>query len=339
MNQKQETLRIGVIGVGRIGIQHAGVVAAQEAVGELILADTDYDRAVQAASDLKAKAVKLDDLWGQVDAVVIATPTSTHAELLRQAIRADLAVFCEKPVALDVPTTRAVVAEAAASGLPVQMGFQRRFDVGYVAARQAVRDGSIGALRRAHLLTCDPTPPPAQFIPTSGGLFKDCGIHDVDALRWVTGREVVEVSATGANRGASFFGEAGDVDEALAWLRLDDDTLATLQLSRYNGAGYDVRMEVAGTAGSIAVGLDDHTALKSAEPGVGFPKGPSHPGFYPRFQAAFEAELAAFVKVATGQIESPATPGDALAALLVCEAMGKSRTEGRLVKVAEIAKA
>jgi len=276
-----KNLRIGIVGVGRIGLQHAAVVVAQPMVGELLVCDADPTRAQRAASQLGAPVVPLDHLFSSVDAVIITTPTSTHAELLMEAARAGVPAFCEKPVALDVPTTRAVVEVVEQTGTLVQIGFQRRFDAGYIAAREAVRSGQLGELRRAHLLTCDPAPPAAEFVPASGGIFKDCGIHDVDILCWTTGRTVVEVDAYGVNRGASFFAEAGDVDEAVGILRLDDDTLATLQLSRYNGQGYDVRMELAGTAGSIAVGLDDHTALRSAEPRTVFPAGSPHPGFYP----------------------------------------------------------
>ncbi|MDR1450382.1 MAG: Gfo/Idh/MocA family oxidoreductase [Propionibacteriaceae bacterium] len=330
------TLRIGVIGVGRIGLSHAAAVKAQPAVSQLLVADADTARAEAAAARLGAVAVSVGDLISQADGVVIATSTSTHADLLLAAAAARRPVFCEKPVALDIPTTRAVLAQVKASGVPVQIGFQRRFDAGYQAARAAVRSGTLGELRRAHLLTCDAAPPPAEFIPGSGGLFKDCGIHDIDALRWVLGREVTETTAYGAARGAGFFAAAGDVSEAAGLLRLDDGTLATLQLSRYNGQGYDVRMEIAGVSGSIAVGLDAHTALRSAEPGVVFPDGKAHLAFYPRFEAAYRAELAAFIDVAAGLTASPASVEDALEALYVCEALRLSCAEGRPVAVDEV---
>jgi myo-inositol 2-dehydrogenase/D-chiro-inositol 1-dehydrogenase len=332
-------LGIGILGVGRIGLGHARTLLQEPAVARLVLADVDGARAAELAAELGATACGLDEVLGQVDAVVIATPTSTHADLLIEAARAGVPAFCEKPVALDVATTRLVADVVAETGTPVQIGFQRRFDAGYRAARSAVAAGDLGEIRRAHLLTCDPTPPPAQFVPTSGGIFKDCAIHDVDALRWVTGREVVEVFAFGASRGADYFAEYGDSSEVTALLKLDDGTLATLQLSRYNGHGYDVRMELAGTASSIAVGLDAHTALRSAEAGVNFPDGEPFSWFYPRFQAAYSAELAAFVDVAARRSESPATVADALEALYVCEALALSRDRGRPVGVAEVRQA
>ncbi|MGV8908811.1 MAG: Gfo/Idh/MocA family protein [Propionicimonas sp.] len=330
------TLRIGIIGVGRIGLAHARTMLAQPGVSELVLADLDAGLAARAANELGATTCGIDDVFSQVDGVVIATPTSTHAELLIRSAEAGVPAFCEKPVALDVATTRQVQAVVAASGTPVQIGFQRRFDAGYTAARAAVQAGEIGEVRRVHMLTCDPTPPAERFVPTSGGIFKDCGIHDVDALRWVTGVEVDEVFAYGVGRGEDYFEKYDDSSEATAVLKLGDGTLATLHLSRYNGEGYDVRMEVAGTKGTIAVGLDGHSALRSVEPGVTFPEGESFPWFYPRFQESYSAELAAFLAVAAREQDSPATVADALEALYVCEALALSRSEGRPVQVAEI---
>lgn len=329
-------LRLGIIGVGRIGLSHAETVLAQPGVSGLVLADVDQERASQAAVTLGAESASIQQVLAQVDAVVIATPTSTHADLLIEAARAGVPTFCEKPVALDVATTLTVIDAVERSGVPVQIGFQRRFDAGYVRARELVGAGELGEIRRAHLLTCDPTPPAAHFVPGSGGIFKDCAIHDVDILRWVTGQEIEEVFAFGQARGEDYFAAHDDVTEAVASLRLSDGTLATLQLSRYNGQGYDVRMEVAGTHGSVAVGLDEHTALRSAEPGVGFPSADPYPAFYPRFQAAYSAELAAFVEVVAHSLPVPAGVGDALEALYVCEALGESRRSGRPVRLAEI---
>ncbi|GMA88122.1 hypothetical protein GCM10025868_33720 [Angustibacter aerolatus] len=164
-------------------------------------------------------------------------------------------------------------------------------------------------------------------------------IHDFDALRWVTGREVVEVYAVGAARGHEVFAASGDVDEQTAVLTLDDGTLATVQGSRHNGAGYDVRMELAGTDDTLVVGLDERVPLRSAEPGVAFPHQPSWPGFWDRFTPAYVAEMTAFVAMARGEAPSPCTVDEALAALLVAEAADRSRREHRAVRVAEIAEA
>jgi myo-inositol 2-dehydrogenase/D-chiro-inositol 1-dehydrogenase len=185
-------------------------------------------------------------------------------------------------------------------------------------------------------MTRDAAPPPATYIPASGGIFRDCAVHDFDSIRWVTGREVMQVYATGANRGEQFFRDAGDVDTATAALTLDDGTLALVTCSRYNGQGYDVRLELLGSAASICAGLDDHLPLRSAQPGQTFPAGPAHRDFMGRFRDAYAAELAAFADVAAGQAESPCTLEDALEAFYVAEACELSRQRRQPVDVAEV---
>ncbi len=329
-------MRVGLVGTGRIGAAHAGVLRDHPAVERLVLADADPARAEAVAAKLGVEHGSVDDALTDVDAVVVAAATSAHAELVVAAARRGRPVFCEKPIAPDVATSAQVVATVDTTGVPTQVGFQRRFDAGYTAVRDALHRGQLGELRRVHLLTGDPEPPHADYLPTSGGIYRDCHVHDFDILRWVTGREVIEVYAVGANRGADFFAESGDVDESAAVLTLDDGTLVTLQGSRYNGAGHDVRMEVAGTLGTWAVGLDEHTPLASAEPGVEFPAGPPWPNFWVRFHAAYVAELNAFVDVARGRRQSPCTVHDALEAFYVAEAATRSRLEHRPVRVAEV---
>lgn len=186
-------------------------------------------------------------------------------------------------------------------------------------------------------LTSDPAPPPAAYLPLSGGLYRDCLIHDFDMLRWVTGREVVEVYATGSDAGPAMFREAGDVDTAAALLTLDDGTLATATSTRCNGAGYDVRMELSGERDTLVVGLDDRTPVASTEP-----EGPPAatkpwPGFLERFAPAYEAELKAFVDVVRGERPNPCDGREALRALRVAEACEVSRAERRVVRMEEIA--
>ncbi|MFD9648885.1 Gfo/Idh/MocA family oxidoreductase, partial [Streptomyces sp. NPDC059082] len=268
-------MRIGLIGTGRIGSFHAGVLARHPAVGALVVADADAGRAAGVAGALGAEAAPdVDALLGHpLDAVVIASATAAHAELISRAAGAGLPVFCEKPIALDVPGTLAALDAVAAAGTVLQLGFMRRFDAGYRAAREAVRSGRLGRLHTVRAVTSDPEPPPAAYLPLSGGLFRDCLVHDFDMVRWVTGREVVEVYATGSDAGPAMFRAAGDVDTAAAVLTLDDGTLVTASATRCNGAGYDVRMELAGERDQIVVGLDDRTPLASVEP-----HGPAAPG-------------------------------------------------------------
>ncbi|MEV5609522.1 Gfo/Idh/MocA family oxidoreductase [Streptomyces sp. NPDC052225] len=325
-------MRIGLIGTGRIGAFHASTLAALPAVSGVVVHDAD-ERSARAVADRVAGEVAgdLDGLLGaRLDGVVVAAPTAAHAELILAAQRAGLPTFCEKPVAGSLAETDAVL--AALTGAPLHIGFQRRFDAGYRELRDAVAAGRLGWTHTVRACTADPTPPPAGYVPGSGGIFRDCSVHDYDIVRWVTGREVVSVYATGANRGEEFFAAAGDVDTAVSVLTLDDGTLATCTATRYNGAGYDVRLEVCGSKGSLVAGLTDATPLVSAD-GASWPAGTPYPGFMERFRDAYRAELAAFTEVVAGSRPSPCTGADARAALAIAEAATRSRAEGRAVAV------
>ncbi|GAT80022.1 dehydrogenase [Streptomyces sp. F-3] len=331
-------MRIGVIGTGRIGTVHAITLSRHYEVGSLILTDADTARAQELAHRLgETVAPSVDEVfkWG-VDAVVITTATSAHAELISRAARSGLPVFCEKPIALDLPGTVHAIEEVEAAGTILQMGFQRRFDTGYTGAREAVRSGRLGRLHTVRALTSDQAPPPAEWLPLSGGLFRDTMIHDFDILRWVTGREVSHVYAVGSDAGPAMFREAGDVDTGAALLTLDDGTLATVTATRLNGAGYDVRMELAGELDQIVVGLDDRTPIASTEP-TG-PPAADKPwsDFLERFGPSYEAELRAFVEVVRGERPNPCDGREALQALRIAEACEMSRRERRPVYLAEI---
>jgi myo-inositol 2-dehydrogenase/D-chiro-inositol 1-dehydrogenase len=331
-------MRVGVAGVGRIGALHAENLARNGAVAEVLVADPDPERARQVAQGLGARALAgVDDLIAAgLDGLVVAAPTDAHAALVLRSVAAGIPVFCEKPVAPDIAGTLAVLSRVAGSGVPVQVGFQRRFDAGYAAAREAVRAGRLGSVHSVVAATLDPAPPPAAYVATSGGILRDCSVHDFDIVRWVTGREVVSVYAVGANHGADYIREADDVDAVAALLTLDDGCFAHVTASRYNAAGYDVRMEVRGSADSLSVGLDHRTPLRPAEPGAPAPAGPAHRGFLDRFRAAYAAELGAFVELVGGGGPSPCTVSDALAALHIAEACDRSRREGRPVAIAEV---
>ncbi|MER7931476.1 MULTISPECIES: Gfo/Idh/MocA family oxidoreductase [unclassified Streptomyces] len=331
-------MRIGVIGTGRIGTIHATTLSRHREVGSLILSDADPARAQDLAHRLgETAAPGADEIfrWG-VDAVVITTATSAHADLIGRAARSGLPVFCEKPIALDLPGTLHALAEVERAKTVLQMGFQRRFDQGYAGAREAVRSGRLGRLHTVRALTSDQSPPPPQWLPLSGGLFRDTLIHDFDVLRWVTGREVVDVYATGADAGPAMFREAGDVDTGAALLTLDDGTLATATATRLNGAGYDVRMELSGERDTVVVGLDDRTPVASTEPTGPPPADKPWPGFLERFGPAYEAELCAFVDVVRGGLANPCDGREALQALRIAEACEISRHERRPVALTEI---
>jgi myo-inositol 2-dehydrogenase/D-chiro-inositol 1-dehydrogenase len=236
-------MRIGLVGVGRIGAFHAATLKGLPAVEQVVVADADPSRAELVAKDLGLEyAPDVDALLASgPDGFVIAAATSAHADLIAAGVAARIPTFCEKPVAIDLDDTLRVVELVEGSDVPVHIGFQRRFDAGYQAAAASVRSGELGFVHHIRANTNDAFPPPAEYIPTSGGFFRDCTVHDFDIIRFVTGREVVSVFATGANRGETFFGAYGDVDAAAALLTLDDNTFVSVSGTRYNAAGHDVR--------------------------------------------------------------------------------------------------
>jgi myo-inositol 2-dehydrogenase / D-chiro-inositol 1-dehydrogenase len=331
-------MRIGLAGVGRIGAFHAATLKAIPSIDSLVVADAVPGRAGEVAAALGVESVDSPEaLFGAgIDGLVIAAATSAHAALVVAAVEAGLPVFCEKPVASDVDGTLAVLSKVEGSDVPVHIGFQRRFDAGYVVARAAVQSGSLGWIHTMRSITCDPSPPPAAYIATSGGFFLDCSVHDFDSIRWVSGREVREVYAVGANRGEDFFAAAGDVDAAAVVLTLDDDTIALVSGSRYNARGYDVRLEVLGSEDSICAGLDDKLPLRSAQAGVSFPTGVPYAGFFDRFRDAYIAELTAFADIVAGQARPTCTVADALEAFYIAEACDLSRAQHRPVALDEV---
>ncbi len=331
-------MKVGIVGVGRIGAGHAEVLAQHPDVSQLVVADANADAAAAVAAKVggRVAASYADLLDSGIDAVAIATATNLHAEMIEAAVAAGVPTFSEKPIALDPQRTLEIVRLVRSSSVPVQIGFQRRFDPGYQRARDAVRDGVLGDLRRVHMVSGDQRPPHAEFFPTSGGMFRDLCIHDIDLARFVTGHEVATVIAVGANRGASFIGAAGDIDETVAIMIMDDQTLVTMHGSRYNGGGYDIRMELAGTDATLVVGLDARAAIRSLEDGVAFPAGTPYVDFRDRFGAAYIAEIGAFLEVVAGRTQCESTVEDALHASYIAEALDRSRREARAVQVAEV---
>ncbi|WP_073948823.1 Gfo/Idh/MocA family protein [Streptomyces kebangsaanensis] len=331
-------MRIGILGLGRIGAFHAETLSKLDAVESLVVADPFADAARAAAERFGAQVADSPKavLTAGVDGIVVAAATDAHPALILAAVEAGVPVFCEKPVARTMAEGVEVLKAVQAGDVPVQIGYNRRFDAGFVAARAAVRAGELGALHTVRSTTLDPAPPPAAYVAASGGIFRDCSVHDFDIIRWVTGREVTEVYAVGGNRGAGYIAEAGDADTTGAVLTLDDGTIAVVSNSRHNARGYDVRMELHGFEDSIAVGLDDKLPLRSVEPGVTFPAGTPHDFFMDRFTDAYRAELTAFTEVVAGRLPSPCTVADALEAGWIAEACTLSLREHRPVRVEEV---
>lgn len=334
-------MRIGLAGAGRIGARHAAALSASPEVDALVIADADAVRARELAARLPAESrVAVPDAVEELfsaglDGLVVAAATDAHADLVARAMSAGVPVFCEKPLASDLDGTFQTVAASAAAGVPVQVGFQRRFDAGNAAAREAVVSGRLGWLHTVRSCSFDPAPPPAGYVPTSGGLFRDCVIHDLDLIRFVTGREVVRVMAAGANRGDDFFREYGDIDTGSALLVLDDGTLAVVSGTRYNAAGYDSRLELFGSKDSIVAGQDARTPV-TALPEQGDGPRNAYSGFMERFADAYDAELRAFVDVVAGRRGNPCPPEEALEAFYLAEACELSLKEGRIVGTEEV---
>ncbi len=329
-------MQLGLIGAGRIGAHHAGVLHELDAVERLHIADVAEGRAAAVAEPLdRATAVPIDQIFDGVDAVVIASSTDTHAMFLVEAAAAGVTVFCEKPIALDLASTKRAVAAVDDAGIVVQMGFQRRYDPAMRAIRDKIASGALGMPYLVRSQTHDPEPPPMEYIPVSGGIFRDCMIHDIDIVRYVTGQEVESVTATGAVLGFPEIGELGDVDTATAVFTMSGGTIGQLSALRHDPMGYDVRLEVFGAGESVGAGWSHRSPITSTEPGVPAPHDPIT-SFWDRFAAAYRAEMEAFVAVVAGELEPASTHHDAYEDLRVAAACDLSFREGRTVHMEEI---
>jgi myo-inositol 2-dehydrogenase/D-chiro-inositol 1-dehydrogenase len=331
-------MRIGLLGLGRIGAFHAETLAGLPAVDELVLSDPVPELAEQAAGRFGGRIAEDPGavLSSGIDGVVIAAPTRLHSELIELCIAAGLPTFCEKPLAHDSREAVQLARRVADADVQVQIGYPRRFDPAFAAVRAAVAGGDLGMVHTVRSTTLDPAPPPRAYLAASGGIFRDCAVHDYDAVRWVTGQEVIEVYAAGTNQDAEWFGELGDVHTASALLTLDGGALAVVSNTRYNASGHDVRLEVHGTSDSLAAGLGPGLPLRSAEPGVSFPDGKPFTFFMDRLAEAFRAELTAFTEVVAGRRASPCTVLDALETGWVAEACTLSLREHRPVRIEEV---
>ena len=331
-------MRIGLLGLGRIGAFHAETLAGLPAVEELVISEPVPELAEQAAGRFGARIAGSPEamLASGVDGVVIAAPTRLHAGLIELCVAAGLPTFCEKPLAHDSHEAVRLACRVADTHVQVQIGYPRRFDPAFAAARAAVADGDLGTVHTVRSTTLDPAPPPRAYLAASGGIFRDCAVHDYDAVRWVTGQEVIEVYAVGTNQDAEWFGELDDVHTASAVLTLDGGALAVVSNTRYNARGHDVRLEVHGTRDSLAAGLGPRLPLRSAEPGVSFPDGKPFTFFMDRLAEAFRTELTAFTEMVAGRRASPCTVLDAVETGWVAEACTLSLREHRPVQIEEV---
>ena len=306
-------------------------------VSQVILQDANAELAASVASDLGLRAVSdYEDLLASVDAVVIAATTTAHAGLLRASVQAGIPTFCEKPISHDLEQSREVVALIHQRNVPVQMGFQRRFDPGYQAAADLVASGGLGTLYTLRTVGHDPEPATEAYIAGSGGMFRDFSVHDFDAIRFVTGEEVIEVFAQTTVRKWDIYQRFDDADVATAAITLSGGALGLMSYTRHNPLGYDVRMELFGSRDSVVVGWDDRAPLRSLEPDGPPLAARPYPHFHDRFADAYAAEIDAFLDVARGRQSSRSTADDAVEALRAAIACDISRRQHRPVALTEV---
>ncbi len=330
-------LALGVVGLGRIGTHHVQTLLALDGVS-VSVTDADPERAQRVADELGVRAVATPEelLDAGVDALVIATSTPSHAPLLELAAASATAAFCEKPVALDLATLDRVRETVDRAGIMVQVGFQRRFDPGYRAARDAVATGGVGKILVMRAATHDPVPPPAEYIAASGGIFRDLHIHDFDAVRFVSGEEITQVYADGAGLDAPWVDDLDDLDVAAAILHLSGGGLVIVSGTRRDPLGYDVRLEVFGTGDSIVVGQDARSPIRSVEPDSARTQELPYRDFWDRFAPAYRNELAAFVETVRTGAPSPCSLEETRSALAIALAAELSRAERRPVSIEEV---
>jgi myo-inositol 2-dehydrogenase/D-chiro-inositol 1-dehydrogenase len=327
-------LKIAVVGAGRIGRIHAGNIATHSDARLAGIADTVPDAAARLAEALGTRTLTIGDAM-RADAVLIASPTPTHADYIERAAARQRPVFCEKPIDLSAVRVRACLAAARTARVPLMVGFNRRFDPHFAALKSRLDGGAIGALELLTIISRDPSPPPIAYVESSGGLFRDMMIHDLDMARFLLGEEPIEVTAAASCLVDPAIGAAGDVDTAVVTLRTASGRLCQISNSRRASYGYDQRIEVHGAKGMLRAGNVLPTTVELADP-TGFRTDPALPLFLERYAAAYRAELDAFVVAATGG--APACPDgeDGLHALLLADAALESSRTGRMVRPAEV---
>jgi myo-inositol 2-dehydrogenase / D-chiro-inositol 1-dehydrogenase len=331
------TIGVAFLGVGRMGETHLRNLGGLSDVRAVVVADPNREAAEHGKRLSGAELAVTDAAEAihhpAVDAVVIVTPTDTHARLIELAVRAGKAVFSEKPIALDLAETKRVVDLVRQSQAPVQLGFMRRYDPGYISAKRRIDAGELGRIETFRALSRDTYPPSLKFLRQSGGLFLDMAVHDLDLARFLVG-EVEEVQSWGTVLIDPRFAEADDVDTAVTFLRFVNGAFGVVETSRRSNWGYDIRTEIAGTVGKVVVEAVQKTpAIFSRDFGASFDHFENFPD---RFATGYKLELEAFFQAL--QSGQPPTPGpeDALETLRLAIAATRSWREKRAVKLSEI---
>ncbi len=332
-----DPVRLGLLGAGRIGQTHARSIAGMEGARLVAVADP-VEAAVAAVVQMTgARAASAEELLNDpaIEGVLIAAPTDLHADLVERAADVGKAIFCEKPLDLDLSRAQQGVAAAAHRGVPLMIGFNRRFDPSFRRLREEIEAGHIGDVELVQITSRDPAPPPLAYLQRSGGLFRDMMIHDLDMARFLVGEPIVEVSATGSALVDEAIGDAGDVDTAVAVLRSSGGRLCVISNSRRAVYGYDQRIEVHGSAGMLSAGNPVATTVTRAD-NSGFATDPLNDFFMERYADAYRLELAAFCAVVRGGNVPYPDGRDGLAALAIANAAAESLATGRTVAVRRV---
>jgi myo-inositol 2-dehydrogenase/D-chiro-inositol 1-dehydrogenase len=331
------TLRFGLLGAGRIGRVHARAIR-NDPDAELVAVADAVPAAAEAIS--REHGPRVDTVEGieaasNIDAVVICTPTDTHADLIERFARAGKAVFCEKPIDLSVPRVRDCLKVVEDTGAALMVGFNRRFDPDFMAVKATVDRGDVGEVEMVTISSRDPGAPPLDYIRRSGGIFRDMTIHDFDMARWLLGEEPETVTAMASVLTDPAVGEAGDYDSVNVILRTASGRQAAITNSRRATYGYDQRIEVLGSEGAVSAENMREANIEVAN-ARGFTRPPLLNFFMTRYTQAYAGEIAAFVRAVTAGGALPTTGEDGLRALVLADAALRSVEEGRAVKVSEI---
>ena len=330
-------LKVGLLGAGRIGQVHAAVIAAHEGSTLAAISDVYAPAAEELAAKYHAQVRSSDEIIADyaINAVLIATSTDTHSDLIEAATQAGKAVMCEKPVDLSLERARACLKAVSATGRPVMIGFNRRFDPSFAAIRDSLAAGQIGKAELLSVTSFDPAPPPVEYIKVSGGMFRDMMIHDFDMTNFIMGETPVSISASGACLVDPEIGRAGDIDTAVVTLSYVDGKLAVIKNSRRAAYGYDQRLELLGADGLLqAQNMLENTVVKSTGQGVISAK-PTY-FFIERYMPAYKAEWAAFVAAVQEGDDMPVSLQDGVQALAMAEAAQRSFDSSKPVRLADV---
>ncbi len=330
-------LGVGLLGAGRIGNVHAKAISTHPQSKLVAVSDVNAEAAAKLAglygAEARSNEAIIDD--PSIGAVLIASSTNTHSDLIEAATRAGKAVLCEKPVDLSLARAQACLKAASATGRPVMIGFNRRFDPNFAALKAAADGGEIGKSELLSITSFDPAPPPISYVKVSGGLFRDMMIHDFDLACWIMGASPDQVTAVGTSIVDAEIGAAGDVDTAVVTLLYSDGRIAVIRNSRRAAYGYDQRIELLGSKGLLSVdNVLENTVSKATADGVVAAK----PEFFflERYMRAYGAEWAAFVDAVTKNSPLPVTLADGVNALAVAEAATRSAKTKSTVDLASV---